>query len=411
MAIDFKSPIDITAVMTAVRKHKDILKSVDQCDAFEVLQHFTPLPGITDSIELGKVEGGSISSKYFGKFEAGKFMGKIVPRRLVVRPVKMEMSDEPERYRRTYLAEVPGTIRKDHPFELWIIQHGLELASNDLYYAIITARYSADDEKKEITDAFDGLGTIVTDGCAAGDITSLEGNVYATGELTRANVGEKLLEMWRHMPNSFRKKKNIKMFISEQIGDMYDDWRKDEGTIIIGQTEETSGTKYLVGSNKRCELVRLGNLPENSQLVILTTKNNVFFGFDKQSDFKSLKPFASGNPYTFDAAGKYVIGFQFVSVHKSEFCINDRPLDPAGTNPFGYIKVTITPELAIANGARWRIKGESVWRESGTYVAVPVKEYEVEYSNAAGYTTPASTKHTPTADEVTEVTGTYVLAD
>lgn len=250
MAINFKAPIDITAVLTAVRKHKDILKSVDQCDAFEVLQHFTPLPGITDSIELGKVEGGSISSKYYGKFEAGKFMGKIVPRRLVVRPVKMEMSDEPERYRRTYLAEVPGTIRKDHPFELWIIQHGLELASNDLYNAIIIARYSADDEKKEITDAFDGIGAIVTDGCAAGDITSLEGNVYATGELTRANVGEKLLEMWRHMPNTFRKKKNIKMFISEQIGDMYDDWRKDEGTIIIGQTEETSETKYLVGSKK-----------------------------------------------------------------------------------------------------------------------------------------------------------------
>ena len=97
--MDFKAPIDITAVLTAVKKHKDILKAVDKLDASEVLRHFTPVPGITDSLELGKVEGGSISGKYTGKFTAGKYLGKIVPRRLVVRPVVMEMSDEPERYR------------------------------------------------------------------------------------------------------------------------------------------------------------------------------------------------------------------------------------------------------------------------------------------------------------------------
>ena len=53
--MDFKAPIDITAVLTAVKKHKDILKAVDKLDASEVLRHFTPVPGITDSLELGKV--------------------------------------------------------------------------------------------------------------------------------------------------------------------------------------------------------------------------------------------------------------------------------------------------------------------------------------------------------------------
>ena len=167
--MDFKAPIDITAVLTAVKKHKDILKAVDKLDASEVLRHFTPVPGITDSLELGKVEGGSISGKYTGKFTAGKYLGKIVPRRLVVRPVVMEMSDEPERYRRTYIAEVPGTLRKEHPFELWLINHGHELASNDLLFAIFTAKYSADEEKTDIQDSFDGIGTIVTEGEAVGD--------------------------------------------------------------------------------------------------------------------------------------------------------------------------------------------------------------------------------------------------
>ena len=50
--MDFKAPIDITTVLTAVKKHRDILKAVDKLDASEVLKHFTPVPGITDSLEL-----------------------------------------------------------------------------------------------------------------------------------------------------------------------------------------------------------------------------------------------------------------------------------------------------------------------------------------------------------------------
>ena len=73
--MDFKAPIDITTVLTAVKKHRDILKAVDKLDASEGLKHFTPVPGITDSLELGKVEGGSISSKYTGKCTAGEYMG------------------------------------------------------------------------------------------------------------------------------------------------------------------------------------------------------------------------------------------------------------------------------------------------------------------------------------------------
>ena len=168
--------------------------------------------------------------------------------------------------------------------------------------------------------------------------------------------------------------------------------------------------QHLLGSNNRCELVRVPNLPDGSQFVMLTTKENVCYGFDKESDFKSIKPFMSGNPYTFDAAGKYVIGFQFVSVHKSEFCVNDRPVDPEGTNPFGYIEVTITPDEAVNNGGKWRIQGEEAWRESGTYAAVPGgKEYTVEFLEAAGYTTPAVQKKTPAAGKVEKVTGTYVV--
>ena len=77
--MDFKAPIDITAVLTAVKKHKDILKAVDKLDASEVLRHFTPVPGITDSLELGKVKGGSISGKYTGSSLPESIWARLFP--------------------------------------------------------------------------------------------------------------------------------------------------------------------------------------------------------------------------------------------------------------------------------------------------------------------------------------------
>lgn len=53
-----------------------------------------------------------------------------------------------------------------------------------------------------------------------------------------------------------------------------------------------------------------------------------------------------------------------------------------------------------------------IWRDSGTYVAVPGgKEYTVEFQGAAGYTTPAVQKKTPAAGKVEKVTGTYVVKE
>ncbi len=325
MAMDMKAPIDISAVLKAVVKHKDVLTAVDKADAFAVLQHFTPIPGVTDSIELGKVEGGSISAKYNGVFVGDAKLGTIVPRTLKVRPVVAEMADEPERYRRSYIAQVPGEQRSSHPFELWIINHGIELASNDLHNAIFVAKYSASVDDKDITDAFDGLGTILMAEKTATNISVAKGNMYATGELTRANIGDKLREMFRSMPQSFRSKKS-KVYMSADMADLYDDWLEDEATITIH--DDAAGQQFLKGSKKMCEIVRLTCLPDDSQMVFFSRKENVCYGFDKISDLKSMKPFASGNPYLFTATMKYVIGFQLVSIHPSEFLINDQPLTP-----------------------------------------------------------------------------------
>ncbi len=326
--MDMKSPIDISEVIGAVREHQDLLTALDAEDAASVLQHFTPIPGVKDSIVLGRTTLMKISRKYTGQFIGSKEAGKIVPRTLTVHPCVMEMDDEPERYRRTYITEVAGGLNPEsHPFEIWLINYGIKCASQELHDVIMIADLNS--EQSELKDSFDGVGTILMDEKTATNISAEKGNMIATEEFSRANIGDELLKIYRNMPNTFRNKTDIKMFLSSDLGDMYDDWLADQGVFVLGSNAETADTKYLRNTKGKVELVRLTNLPEGSQLVILTTKQNICYGYDDPSDFSSLTPFNSGNPYHFTAAGKYVLGFQFVSLDKSELCINDKPLTPA----------------------------------------------------------------------------------
>ena len=327
--MELTKPIDITAVNTAVVKHKNVLVSIDRMQAGDVLKHCTPMPGITNSIVLGKVEGGTISKKYSGVFLGTDNLGKIVPRTLTVYPIVAEMADEPERYRRSFITAVKGGLDiNKHPFEVWIIQHGIDLASQDLHNGLFTSKYETDPEKKELINSFDAWGAILETEKTAGNISIEKKNMYATGTLDATNIGQKLLEMWRSMPKTFRKKKAV-LWISEDLGDDYDDWLESE-TIQLPGTDE-SEVQYLKKTNKRVQIIRTNAFPEGSQFALLTTKDNMVYGYDKESDLTNMRAFASGNPYLFTATMKYVFGCQFISIHPSELCINDQPLTPVAS--------------------------------------------------------------------------------
>ncbi len=327
--MDLTTPIDITAVIGAVKKHRDLLVTLRSQEAGDILQHFTGISGVKDSITLGRTTLAKVSHKYTGKFIGQVSNGKVVPRTLKVYPCVMEMDDEPERYRRTYITEVDGGLDPNkHPFEIWLINYGIKCASQELHDVLLVAKYDADEEKTSLDTSFDGLLTIVDTEKTAGEISTEKGNMHATGVFTRADIGEKLLAMWRKMPQKFRRAGGI-MCLSEDLGEMYDDWLDDQGTLVTGSGAETAGQQFLRQTNGKCKIVRLSGMPEGSQFVMLTTKENVVFGYDKNSDFSSMKPFYSGNPYHFTAAGKYVFGWQFVTLDKSEFLCNDQPVTPA----------------------------------------------------------------------------------
>ncbi len=324
--MDLALPIDINAVNNTATKYANVLKGIDHLDAVILLKNCTIMPGIKSSLVLGKTERGTITSKYNGIFVGDKNQGKIVPRTLIVHPAVAEMADEPERYRRSFIADVAGTLwDKKHPFEAWLINHGLQNASEDLYNCVYTAQRDDSEGADELSDTFDGFYTILDADITADRITTAIGNMFNTGIMTSANCGELLLEMWRKMPQTLRRKKTI-ITISEDLGNLYDDWYKLEHDNPPGVDQ--AGQMFLEGTQKKCLIERIGCLPANSQRVTITTRANKVYGVDKLGDMKNMKGFNSGNPYLFTATMKYVFGTQFISVHPREFMMNDQPTTP-----------------------------------------------------------------------------------
>lgn len=327
--MDLTTPIDIQAVIAAVREHRDLLVTLDAEKASDILKHFTAIPGVKDSLTLGRTSLGKISHKYTGDFLGQLESGKIKPRTLVVYPCVMEMEDEPERYRRAYITDVKGGLDPNsHPFEIWLNNWGIKSASKELHDVVLTAKYDSDPTKTSLKDSFDGPLSVIQKGILDGEISSSKGNLYTKmATLTVANIGTELLKMYRSLPSTLRNQ-GVKLHMSLDLGDMYDDWLDAQGVLVTGSGAETAGQQFLRNSQGKCEIVRMPGMPEGSQFVWITIKENQVYGYDKESDMSTIVPFFKGNPYKYTAAGKFVLGFQFVSFDKSIFLCNNAVVTP-----------------------------------------------------------------------------------
>lgn len=323
--MDFTTPIDISAFNEVAKRYEKDIKALPMLDASECLRFFTPKTGVRTSVVLTTAKDGTISKKYTGSFTAGKTIGTLENRTLNVYPIVAEMSDEPEKYRNTYIdllydMGVAAGVEeaKNHPFLKWLVQYGVQVASKDLLNVLWTAKFDAD--KTGIEDSFDGLETIIAQEIASGVIAADQKNYYdASGLFTSANIGDKLLEMWR-MCHQIMRREGADIHMSVDMADMYDDWYREEHD--KPPMVDTAGQTFLEGTNGKGRIVRHSNL--ETQRVIITQKPNIRWGTDKPADMKNMKAFNSGNPYLFTATMKYVFGIQFNSLNWRKFITNKR---------------------------------------------------------------------------------------
>lgn len=314
--------IDISAVTQAVREHRNLLVAIDKEDAYMVLKYFSPIPGVKDSITLGRTQLGSVGHRYTGQFIGQSGRGVVEPRDLKVYPCVMEMADEPEKYRRAYITQVAGGLDPNkHPFEIWLNNWGVKSASKELHDAIMTASYDANASDKSYATAFNGPKTILQAEITSKKISVDNGNMYATGAFTRADIGDKLKDWYRSLPVKMQSM-DLQLMCSWEVADMYDDWLDDQGTLVTGSGAETADSKVVRNTNGKLRICRCSGL--TGQFCWITPKDNQYYGFDQMSDMNTLVPFDSGNPYLYSAAGKFVLGFQFESIDKYIFSCNNQ---------------------------------------------------------------------------------------
>ena len=318
--MDLTKPIDISAINNTGKVYDKQIKTLNMLDAMDVLKNFGFRSGFKESIDIHEFQNifGN-SKKYTGTFTGDKGIGKIVPRNLKIFPIVYEMMDEPERYRTTFLNEVAcGKVLETTSFELWLVQRGIEAASEELFNVLFSAVRSEEVGDTGIEFSFNGLDTIIAADIVSTKISFGNKNYYDAGvPFSAANIGDKLKEMWRTTHPTMKKKGGI-MFLSVTMAEMYDDWffsvhDKWPQVDMYGQT-------LLEGSNGLVKFVKLSNI--NNQRVILTQDGVITYGTETMNDMKNLQAFQSGNPYVFTATMKYTFGLQFESVHHRKFIVS-----------------------------------------------------------------------------------------
>jgi hypothetical protein len=308
-------PIDINAVINTAKKYDQEIRTLDKLDIAEVLKYFKMRPGVKNSVAITEAQhddGGS--GKYTGSFNRDRDSGKLVPRDLNVWACVHEVSDEPERYRTTYLSEtLSGKVNPNtHPFERWLIEFEIGNASENLFNVFWTATRSDEATDVDLEDAFNGPLTILRADKTASKLTIALKNLYKfSAILSSSNIGDQLLAMWRSSHETMKRKGGI-MFMSTTHAEMYDDWYKANHD--APPAVDTAGQMFLDGSNGKCQIIRMANMPYADDEIILTVQGNGVWGTDDPNDMKNLVPFPDG-PYLFSAAMKYVFGFQWESIH------------------------------------------------------------------------------------------------
>ena len=319
---DLTQPINISSFNHVAEKYRKEIKPVHMLAAGNVTRYMTPVSGVRGSIVLTKMDKGSVSRQYDGTFKADKTVGTPEQRTLTVYPVVAEVSDEPEKYRRTFIDEiytegVAGGDATGHRFLRWLLQFTIAVASEELYYAIWQASYT--DGGGTLMDSFDGIESIIAAEVAAGNLavdgSENKGNLFDPGaEFTTANIGDKLKEMWRTAHPTMRERGGT-MYMSQDMGDMYDDWYQTEHD--KPPMVDTAGQTTLEGSNGKCKIIRLSCI--ENQRVVLTDPLNLKYGYDSPGDMRNMKAFNSGNPYLFTAFMKYVFGTQIETINYRHF--------------------------------------------------------------------------------------------
>jgi len=162
---------------------------------------------------------------------------------------------------------------------------------------------------------FDGFDTICKAEKTAGNISLAKKNFIDIGEITEANVGDKLKLIHKSAHVTLKGAKT-KMHIPVWVKELYDEWYlANFGAVPYNTGYEQN---FLHGTNKKCELVEQEGM-EDATHIFLTTKNNMLVGCDQESDKENVRIRECDNPKVVQFFMMMFFGVQFESINPKVF--------------------------------------------------------------------------------------------
>lgn len=176
-------------------------------------------------------------------------------------------------------------------------------------------------------DLFDGFATIIGKEKTAGNLSSAKGNLTAIGELTRANIVDKLMEYYQDATCEELQEQNTKMWLPTNLYNLYmKGYQDDFGSSPFNREYKKT---FLEGTDDRCELVPFSGL-RGTGLTLITVKRNMLIGADQMSDAENVRIRPCDNPFTVQFVMELYFGVQIESLSKQVLNVGEFTL-PSGT--------------------------------------------------------------------------------
>jgi len=298
----------------------------------ELFEQMNVIAGVTDKYVMTTLEFQKIFKPYAKAWDPLE-SAALVPRTGRVEVGQVELEEEPQAYRKTYLGKLlKGTDPNQHPFEKDFMEGIAIRVSNDInddlaFFGDISLKQNVDPAiAKSVKAINNGFFTIMDTEIAAGNISEAKKNLIPTGDINDTNAVAKLKAFYRKACeyNPALRRQNVKLYVSHLVGDAYDDnYQAINGSLPYNDKFEKT---FLEGSGKRCEIARLSAMGISKRLMMGPMLNfNILV--DQESDQEKVTVFNPGNPKVIGFYLAAAIGFEFTTL--SALWTNEASVDDA----------------------------------------------------------------------------------
>lgn len=303
---------DVSKLAAYAEKYRAELIGLAVTGTADFQKHFNLIPGIADKFIMTHMQMKKLLKPYKTDWNPNADKATLVPRTLRVEVGQVELEEEPEAYRKTFLAErlKPGASgATQHPFEQFFLEQIMLRIAHDLN--MDTLFYGVKNSNGTLPkDVNDGFHKIIDTEITAGNISTARGNMIGTGSITNSNAVSKLKTFYRSIAKEWRSAM-LKLYISHDIYDKYcDDYQAQNNSLPYNTAFNKT---FLEGSNQMCELVPLSSM-RDSQRLILAPQWNMAIGVDTMSAQEEVLVRQGNNPKTLQFFAKLAFGVQIQSL-------------------------------------------------------------------------------------------------